>query len=71
MESYDPHRLVEEVRELLEARGLTPHLVDGGKGQAIAGAGQLLRALGITPGLDHVEAMARAMDKPWAAMDDR
>uniref|UniRef100_UPI003F496C5B hypothetical protein n=1 Tax=Streptosporangium sp. CA-256172 TaxID=3240076 RepID=UPI003F496C5B len=67
-EYYDAARLVSEVQELLRARGLNPDAT-GRAGKAQAGAGMLLRALGITPGMDMVDALARSVDKPWADRD--
>ncbi|MDR8415062.1 hypothetical protein MTP10_40825 [Nonomuraea sp. 3-1Str] len=71
MQTYDPHRLVDDVRTVLEAHGLAPNVAPGQKGQAVSTAGQLLRTLGITPAMDPVEALARAMDKPWTEIDER
>jgi len=68
-EYYDPARLVSEVQELLYARGLNPELAPGQSGMAQGGAGMLLRALGIRPGMDVVDALARSVDKPWADRD--
>ncbi|GIH78221.1 hypothetical protein [Planobispora longispora] len=68
---YDPQRLVREVQALLRTYGLDPESVAGEPGLAEAGAGMLLRGLGITPALDGVDALARAMDKPWTEADAR
>lgn len=50
-EEYDPNKLIAEVQELLEARGLHPQLPSGtGRlGMAAGASGMLLRAFGILP----------------------
>jgi hypothetical protein len=49
-QSYDPHRLINDVIELLEQRGLTPERVDiETPGARVLGASLLLRGLGIDP----------------------
>lgn len=60
---YDPHTLVRQVIELLRAHGLDPDLSPGYLGEATAGAGRLLRSVGITPGLDSLEAMIRSSER--------
>jgi hypothetical protein len=67
---FDPTHLVREVRELLHAHGLDTDR-PGDERLASTGASMLLRALGITPGIDAVDALARAMDKPWVEADDQ
>ncbi|MGW5684619.1 hypothetical protein [Nonomuraea sp. NPDC003754] len=67
---YDPSHLVLEVQVLLRERGLDLEAAPGDSGMAAAGAGMLLRALGVTPAVDGVDALARSMDKPWAGRDD-
>lgn len=67
-EYYDAARLVSEVQELLHARGLNPDPTVR-MGMAQGGAGMLLRGLGITPGMDMVDALARSTDKLWADRD--
>lgn len=52
--TYDVDRLLMEVRELLQARGLHPDLPEGSgrHGMATGAAGALLRAFGILPTSD-------------------
>jgi hypothetical protein len=69
MRFYDPAHLVREVRELLHAQQVDTD-VPGDDGLARTGASMLLRAFGITPAMDGVDALARAMDKPWVETDD-
>lgn len=51
LEKFDPYRLIEEVKGLLEAHGLHPELPAGtGRLSMATGAsGKLLRAFGILP----------------------
>jgi hypothetical protein len=69
MRYYDPAHLVREVRELLHLQGIDTDQ-PGGERLAAAGASMLLRAFGITPAMDGVDALARTMDKPWVEADD-
>ncbi|MFI7455453.1 hypothetical protein ACIBQX_48900 [Nonomuraea sp. NPDC049714] len=66
---FDPTHLVREVRELLHAHGLDTDR-PGDQRLASTAASMLLRALGVTPAMDGVDALARAMDKPWVEADD-
>ncbi|MEU6721590.1 hypothetical protein ABZ897_59990 [Nonomuraea sp. NPDC046802] len=66
---FDPEHLVREVRELLHAHGLDTE-IPGDAQLTRTGASMLLRGLGIMPGMDGVDALARAMDKPWVDTDD-
>ncbi|GAA0966126.1 hypothetical protein GCM10009555_007190 [Acrocarpospora macrocephala] len=61
---YNPYHLIEEVAVLLRERGLEPSLTEGHLGDAAAGAGQLLRALAVTPAMDVVETLDRT-PKPY------
>lgn len=70
MQFYDPNKLVAEVQDLLEARGLTIRIADHAAAQIAASA--LLRSLGVMPAIDAVEAYARTDDAgSWAEADDR
>jgi SAICAR synthetase len=51
---YNPYHLIEEVAELL--RGLDPYVAEGHAGDALGGAGRLLRAFGIAPLMDAGDA---------------
>jgi hypothetical protein len=56
-QSYDPHRLIEDVAELLEARGLIPVRTEiETPGARLLGAGLLLRGLGVQPRLSSERA---------------
>jgi hypothetical protein len=68
---YDPAHLVREVREHLHLQGVDTNLNPNDARLASTAASMLLRAFGITPGMDGVEALARAMDKPWVDTDDQ
>ena len=49
METYDPYKLVADVRGLLESRGVSTEDVEGMAGDRLAGASMLLRSLGVEP----------------------
>jgi hypothetical protein len=51
VETYDPNQLVQDIANLLQQRGLQPHLPAGSGRSGIAhgAAGTLLRAFGILP----------------------
>lgn len=68
---YDPNKLTEQVRDLLQAAGLDPDTGDSGRQLVAEGASKLLRGMGITPALDPVEGLARAIAEPWPDADDR
>lgn len=68
--SYDPHILVSDVIGLLRERGLNPDTSPGHLGPALAGAGMLLRALGILPAIDAVEALRRSSERVWGESQD-
>jgi len=48
-ETYDPYRLISEVVAMLTLSGLKPERLEGHAGDRLAGAGPLLRGLGIEP----------------------
>lgn len=66
---YDPHRLVTDVLQLLRDQGVTAELAPGQLGDAVGGAGMLLRSLGVRPALDMIDAFARSADKVWSDDD--
>jgi hypothetical protein len=71
MQSYDPDRLVSQVRDLLRTAGKQPSLATDER-LAMTGACMLLRSLGITPAKDPVDAYRRILDsEPWPDADDR
>lgn len=47
--SYNPRKLVAEVADLLEQRGVTVDREHGSAGDLTGGAGMLLRGLGVEP----------------------
>ena len=69
-QSYDPYKLIDEVTALLRDRGFTPELAAGDAGQALGGAGQLLRALGVEPLMNYVDSFERVSSRVWSDMDD-
>ena len=70
IQSYDPNHLVKEVTELLRERGLVANIVSGSYGQAVTGASQLLRALGILPSVDSAEYFKTYGDRIWGESQD-
>lgn len=49
--TYDPYRLIGEVQTLLRRQGIRPELLPGRTGMALAGAGELLRAMDVVPAM--------------------
>ena len=68
---YDPDKLAGKVRELLRADGLDPHTEHDDWHLVTEGASKLLRGMGITPALDPIEGLSRAIAEPWPDADDR
>ncbi|GAA3702499.1 hypothetical protein GCM10022224_080410 [Nonomuraea antimicrobica] len=66
---FDPEHLVREVRELLHLQGIDTEIPGDAK-LARTGASMLLRGLGVTPAMNGVDALTRAIDKPWVEADD-
>lgn len=66
---YNPYRLIEEVTELLRDRGLDPYVAEGRGGDALGGAGMLLRALGIAPLMEADDAFRMSAAKVWSEED--
>lgn len=69
-QSYDPYKLIDEVTALLRDRGLSPEQPKGGAGEALGGAGQLLRALGVEPLMDPVDSFQRTSSRVWSEEGD-
>jgi hypothetical protein len=67
---YDPYVLIQDVKSWLEDKGLNPVVPTGGMGQALGGAGMLLRAMGIFPALSPEESYRRTLDKVWDENQD-
>ena len=68
-QSYDPYKLIDEVTTLLRERGLDPELPRGRAGEALGGAGMLLRALGIAPLMEAEEAFGTSAGRVWSEED--
>ncbi|MDF5758650.1 hypothetical protein [Spongiactinospora sp. TRM90649] len=63
---YDPYQLIREVGFMLSHNGLEVNELPEGKlGEALAGAGQLLRAYGITPSMDVRDTFDRRLPPSW------
>jgi hypothetical protein len=68
-QSYDPYKLIDEVTALLRERGLSPELPTGSAGEALGGAGKLLRALGVEPLMNIAESFERTSSRIWSEED--
>lgn len=68
-QSYDPYRLIDEVVDLLRASGIDAKTLHGRGGEALAGAGQLLRALGVEALMDPVDSFNRTSSRVWSEED--
>jgi hypothetical protein len=68
-QSYDPYKLIDEVTTLLRERGLDPELPRGRAGEALGGAGMLLRALGVQPLMDAFDSFQRTGSRVWSEED--
>lgn len=55
--SHDPYHLINDVTELLRSQGLNPEVARGDAGEALGGAGMLLRALGVEPLMDPIDSL--------------
>lgn len=69
MATYDPYKLIEQVRELVQAAGADVQPTD--ERQALIGAGQLLRSIGVFPAVNTVAFYARGGHASWPEADDR
>ncbi len=69
MATYDPHKLIEQVRELVQASGAELQPTD--EREALIGARQLLRSIGVFPTVDAVDFYARGDRASWPEADDR
>lgn len=73
-QTYDPGKVVAAVAGLLREAGIEPDLNQEGYGRvtALAGAGMLLRGLGVFPATDPADAYRRILDDgTWEDADDR
>lgn len=68
-QSYDPYKLINEVTDILRASGVDAKTLPGHSGDALAGAGQLLRALGVEALMDPVDSFDRAGSRVWSEED--
>lgn len=69
MATYDPHKLIEQVRELVQASGAEIQPAD--EGAALIGASQLLRSMGVFPAVDAVDFYTRGDSASRSEADDR
>lgn len=69
MATYDPYKLIEQVRELVQASGADVQPTD--ERQALIGASQLLRSFGVFPAVDAVAFYRRGDSASWPEADDR
>jgi hypothetical protein len=67
--SYDPYLLITEVSDILTAKGIPATVQPGQLGDALGGAGMLLRALCVAPTLDSITALERSAAKVWNDQD--
>jgi len=72
-QTYDIDQFLHEVQELLRIAGLEPGPPLGSdQPKKDVAAGMLLRAFGVRPVMDQVEALARSADLPaWSERDAR
>ncbi|MCL2580978.1 MAG: hypothetical protein FWE35_00805 [Streptosporangiales bacterium] len=71
--TYDPMKVVDAVKQLLEDAGVSPDLDTEGYGTAgtMAGAGMLLRGLGVFPAVDAADHYRRNDVGSWEDQDNR
>jgi hypothetical protein len=68
-QTYDPYVLINDVIRLLRNSGLRPRIEKGSAGNALGGAGMLLRALGVQPRMDAADAYRSSISKVWSEED--
>lgn len=69
MATYDPYKLIEQVRGLVQSAGAETQPTD--ERLALIGASQLLRSLGVFPAVDAVDFYRRGDNTSWPEADDR
>jgi hypothetical protein len=72
--AYDPGKVITAVTQILRDAGVEPDMSRDGYGHvtALAGAGMLLRGLGVSPATDPADAYRRTLDNgSWEETDDR
>ncbi|GLU46294.1 hypothetical protein [Nocardiopsis ansamitocini] len=69
MQTYDLHKFLGEVRDILERDGIRPQRGDDQPLPEVA-AGMLLRAYGVEPVMNPVDGLRNSMDKPWVDEDE-
>jgi hypothetical protein len=71
--TYDPAKIVAAVEQVLRDAGVDPDMNTEGYGHigAIAGAGMLLRGLGVSPAVDPVDHYRRTDTGSWEDADNR
>lgn len=65
---YDVTKFVREVEQLLQEQGAEPQRQSDPRPDVAAG--MLLRSFGLSPSMDHVEALRQSMDAPWPEKDE-
>jgi hypothetical protein len=69
MATYDPYKLIQQVRELVQASGAEIQPTD--EREALIGASRLLRSIGVFPAVDAVDFYAHGDSASWPEADDR
>lgn len=71
--TYDPAKVVAVVQQLLQDADVSPDLGTDGYGTAgaLAGAGMLLRGLGVFPAVDPADHYRRTDTGSWQYADDQ
>ena len=64
--SFDPYKLIDDVIDHLRSNGIDAKTLPGRGGEALAGAGQLLRALGVEPLMDPIDSFKRTSSRVWS-----
>ncbi len=73
-QTYDPGKLVAAVTRILSEAGVEPDMGQDGYGYvtAFAGAGMLLRGLGVCPAMDPADAYRQTLTSgSWEDTDNR
>ena len=69
MTTYDPYKLIEQVREPVQASGAEIQPTD--ERAALIGASQLPRSMGVFPAVDAADFYTRGDSASWSEADDR
>ncbi|WP_017541990.1 hypothetical protein [Nocardiopsis halophila] len=65
---YDRNKFLGQVEDLLREAGLSPERQSSPS--PYGAADQLLQSLGVSPVIDHVEALRANLDSPWPEKDE-